>query len=286
MLCGMKKVEHYWRYVGSLLLLFSLFLSNRVAAKSADLIMGKTEQTFPVLQTKTGTYTNVTVTKQTKEWIFIIHSAGVCNVKATDLPTDARVALGYEAPPKPAPGTKSEGSVTTAETSAAESSSVSKLPHINLAGVKQFATDWKQHRKEKESEIKAFIKEHGTIIGELLGILLALHLLHSAVLWMICRKTHNSPGPLVWLPVFQLIPLLRAANMPRVWFFAFFVPVVNIIPIVMLCFKIVKSRGKASWVSILLLVPVTNWIAMLYLAFSSSAPVEMASNEVLSLETA
>jgi len=284
----MKRVEHYRRYLGSFLLLLSLLLSHQVAAKSGDLIMGKTEQTFPVLQTKTGTYTNVTVTKQTKEWIFIIHSAGVCNVKATDLPTDARIALGYEAAPKAVAGTAEQGGVTTAETSAAESASASasKLPHINLAGVKQFAADWREHRKEKEGEIKAFVKEHGAIVAEFLAIVLVLHILHSAIFWMICRKTHNSPGPLVWVPILQLIPLLRAANMPRVWFFAFFVPIINIVAVIMFCVKIVKSRGKGFWVSILLLLPMTSWIAMLYLAFSSSAPVEMSSNEVLSLETA
>src|SRR3954468_16485951 len=99
MLLGMKRVEHYRRYLGSFLLLLLLLLSSRVAAKSGDLIMGKEEQTFPVLETKTGAYTNVTVTKKTKDWVFILHSQGVCNIKATDLSTDARIALGYEEPP-------------------------------------------------------------------------------------------------------------------------------------------------------------------------------------------
>jgi len=281
----MKKVEHYRGVWGSSLLLLLLLLSSKVAAKSGDLIMGKEEQTFPVLQTKTGAYTNVTVTKKTKEWIFIIHSAGVCNLKVSDLPTDARVTLGYEAPPKSS-AAGNEGGVTTAETSAAESTSKSKLPHIDLAGMKQFAAEWRQHRKEKESEIKAFVAANAVIVCVILGGVLLLHILVSSLFWMICRKTHNSPGPLVWVPILQLIPLLRAANMPRAWFFAFFVPIINVIPAVVFCFKIVKSRGKSFWISILLLLPVTSWIAMLYLAFSSSAPVEMARTEVLSLETA
>ena len=280
----MNKVENYRRYLGSFLLLLSLLLSNMAAAKQGEIFMGKQEQTFPVLQTKTGAYTNVTVTKKTKEWIFIIHSAGVCNVKASDLPTDARIALGYEEAPKVAPE-NSGGGVTTAETSAAEASTA-KLPHINLARMKQFAADWRLHRKEKEGEIKAFLTTHGTAVCEFLGTVLVLHILYSAIFWMICRKTHNSPGPLVWVPILQLIPLLRAANMPRVWFFAFFVPVINIIALIVFSVKIVKSRGKGLWVSILLMLPPTSGLAMLYLAFSSSAPVQMASHEVLSLETA
>lgn len=281
----MKKEEHWRRFLGSILLLLSLLLSGTVTAKPGEIFMGKEEQTFPVLQTKTGAYTNVTVTKKTKEWIFIIHSAGVCNVKASDLPTDARIALGYEAPtPKAAAGETTDGGVTTAETSAAEASTA-KL-HIDLAGMKQFAADWRLHRKEKEGEIKEFLATHGTAVCEFLGIVLVLHILYSAIFWMICRKTHNSPGPLVWVPILQLIPLLRAANMPRVWFFAFFVPIINIIALIVFSIKIVKSRGKGFWVSILLILPPTSGLAMLYLAFSSSAPVQMASHEVLSLETA
>ncbi len=93
---------------------------------------------------------------------------------------------------------------------------------------------------------------------------------------MICRKTHTAPGPLVWVPVLQLIPLLRAANMPRGWFFAYFIPVINIIAVIVFSIKIVKSRGKNPWVAFLLILPPTSFFAFLYLAFSESAPVEMA----------
>jgi len=279
----MKRLEHYRRYLGSLVMLLLVLLSSEAAAKPGEMFMGKQEQTFPVLQTKTGSYTNVTVTKKTKDWIFILHSAGVCNVKASDLPTDARIALGYEAAPK-TPAADDEGGVTTAETSAA--TVAPKGAGFNLGQFKQFAADWRLHRKEKETELKAYITLHAMVFGVFFGVWLALHLLCSGIFWMICRKTHNAPGPLVWVPILQLIPLLRAANMPRVWFFAFFVPGINLIALVMFSIKIVKSRGKGFWVSILLILPATSWLAMLYLAFSSSAPVEMSNHEVLSLETA
>jgi len=277
----MKRLENYRRCLGGFLVLLLVVLSGSVAAKPGEIFMGKTEQTFPVLQTKTGSYTNVTVTKKTKDWIFILHAAGVCNVKASDLPTEARIALGYEAAPQTA-GAEKDGGVTTAETSAA----AAKVPAFNLAEFKQFAADWRLHRKEKETELKAYVTVHGMVVGAIFGIWLALHLLCSGIFWMVCRKTHNAPGPLVWVPILQLIPLLRAANMPRVWFFAFFVPGINIIALIVFSIKIVKSRGKGFWVSILLILPATSWLAMLYLAFSSSAPVEISNNDVLSLETA
>jgi len=38
--------------------------------------------------------------------------------------------------------------------------------------------------------------------------------------------------------------------------------------------KIAKARAKSAWVAFFLLLPVTNLLAFLYLAFSSAAPSE------------
>jgi hypothetical protein len=279
----MKRANYYRRCLGSFLLLLATLLSARVAAKPGGILMGKVEQTFALLQTKTGTYTNVTVTKKTKEWIFILHSAGVCNVKATDLPTDARIALGYEEAPKIGP----DGKVLAAP-AAKSAGFAARLPHINLklADVEKFAADWRVNRKEKEAEIQAFFAANPMVISIILGISTVVYIFLSICFWLICRKTHIAPGPLVWVPFLQLIPLLRAANMPRVWFFGYFVPIINIIPIIMLSIKIVKSRGKNPWVAFLLIMPPTALFAFLYLALSRSAPVEIAKTEILALETA
>lgn len=274
---GMKKADNYRCYLGRLLGLLIVLLSCRVMAKPGEIIMGAKEQTFPVLETKTGAYTNVTVTKKTKDWVFILHSKGVCNIRATDLSQDARIALGYEEVPK----TPQEQAAAEAKAAAA-----SKLPHIDLSEVKQFAADWRSNRQEKKAQIKAFIAANVAVICALLAIMGVVHIINSVIFWMICRKTHIAPGPLVWVPILQLIPLLRAANMSRVWFFAFLIIPLNFIAMIVFSIKIVKSRGKSPWVAFLLIVPLTSPFALLYLAFSQSAPVEMESNEILALETA
>jgi hypothetical protein len=239
--------------------------------------MGTKEETFPVLETKTGAYTNVTVTKKTKDWVFILHSQGVCNIKAADLSTSARIALGYEEAPN------KDG---TPKVAAPSNEGLAQLSHIKLDALKQFAADWRMNRKEKQAQVQAFIAANPMVICSVLGIVAVAYVFSSICFWMICRKTHIAPGPLVWVPILQLIPLLRAANMPRVWFFAYFVPVINIIATIMLSVKIVKSRGKAPWVAFLLILPPTSLFAFMYLAFSQSAPVEMSKHEIMSLETA
>ena len=53
------------------------------------------EETFDVLQIGTKTYKNVTVTTKAKNYIFILHSAGMTNIKIAELPPDLREKLGY-----------------------------------------------------------------------------------------------------------------------------------------------------------------------------------------------
>lgn len=278
----MKSAENYRWYSGRLLWLLLALLSTSAFAKPGEITMGaSTESTFPVLQTKAGAYTNVTVTKKTRDWIFILHSGGVCNVKVSDLPEDALITLGYE---KPADA--KEQKAKNSESGQA----LAQLTHLKineeLDQVKHFATGFRQNRKEAVAQARAYLTANPMAISIALGILGAVYVFVSICFWCICRKTHIAPGPLVWVPFLQLIPLLRAANMPRVWFFAYFVPLINIIPIIVLAVKIVKSRGKSPFVAFLLLLPLTTPFAFLYLAFSSSAPVEIERPELLALETA
>jgi apolipoprotein N-acyltransferase len=105
---------------------------------------------------------------------------------------------------------------------------------------------------------------------------------------LICRKAGHPAGLLVWLPALQIFPLLRAAGMSGWWFLAYFVPVLNVVPVILWPLKIAKARGKSVWVGVLLLLPATNLFAFLYLAFSDSAPRaddESPEPKVMSLQT-
>jgi hypothetical protein len=226
------------------------------------------EETFDVLETKTGTYENVTVTSKAKDWIFILHAAGMGNVKIVDLPQDVQRKLGYNLPkeqPKPV-------SVPTMEA----------LTDIKVPEINQLRSDW--HAGGAEAVIKAF--GNPIAVWTLLGIIALTYLFFCYCSMMICRKTHTSPGFLVWVPVLQFIPLLRAAGMSGVWFLAFFVPVLNLVAQIVWYVKIVQARGKGPLLVLWLLLPLTAPFAYLYLAFSEAAPIRIVSSHVpLALET-
>jgi hypothetical protein len=121
-----------------------------------------------------------------------------------------------------------------------------------------------------------------------LGIALLVYLFYSYCCMLICLKTGNQPGVLVWLPVLQLLPLIRAAGMSGWWLLGYCVPVVNIVAQVLWCFNIAKARGKSVWVGALLLLPITSLFAFLYLAFSNgtSAEEEEPEPKIMTLQAA
>jgi hypothetical protein len=52
---------------------------------------------------------------------------------------------------------------------------------------------------------------------------------------------------------------------------ACFIPLLNLVAVILWSFKIVQARGKSVLVAIALLLPLLNLFAILYLAFSGAS---------------
>ena len=224
------------------------------------------EETFPVLKTRTGTYTNVTVTTHAESYIFILHSTGMTSIKIQDLPVEVRRQLGYPTPDAPVTGTTD---VTTTSVSAKET-----------PGAAPATTDPQAQVKEMRARILrnlAAAKINSEVIMMILVVGFLVYLFHCNCWSLICSKSGSPGGLLVWVPGLQIFPILRAAGMSGWWFLAFFIPALNILAFGFLAVNITKARGKELWVALLLILPITNFFAFLYLAFSGGAPAEDAS---------
>jgi hypothetical protein len=237
---------------------------------------GAIEEKFELLQIGTRTYTNVTVTTKAKNYIFILHAGGMTSIKIAELPPDTQQLLGYAsaAPPKPATNTP----VAWVK---------GELAKINVPQFKQLNQKWGERTYWKLSAANLLASK--LVFAVVLGAILLIYLFHCYCCMLICRKTGNPPGVLVWLPVLQLLPLLRAAGMSSWWFLAYCVPVLNIVAQVLWCFNIAKARCKSAWVGLLLLLPVTNLFAFLYLAFSNGNAAENeedAEPKIMTLQAA
>lgn len=223
------------------------------------------EETYPLLQTRTGTYTNVTVTSKTPKYIFILHAAGMTTVQVKDLELEQQKELGYAKSESQSPA-----SLVFAKT---------LVPRFE-SKLEPLKAQW------KKSPLNG-LKPQRNVIYSATAILVVLHLFFSFCCQLICLKAQKPASFLVWLPLFQIIPLLRAANMSGWWFIASCLPLLNLVAMILWSFNIAKARGKSALTGLFMILPITNFFAFLYLAFSSGIPAQKAPRyQSMSLQTA
>ena len=240
---------------------------------------GATEEVFEVLKTKTVTYTNVTVTTKARNYIFILHAAGMASIKLGELSPELQKKLGY------ASETSLKGPTNAAAVWVNKGLAKMDTPRVRDLR-KQLGQRW-------QGQSLAGLSVRGlagrTLLFAVLGTMLLLYLFYCYCCMLICQKSNQPPGVLVWLPILQFFPLLRAAGMSGWWFVAYLVPGINLVAQILWSLKIAKARGKSVWVGALLLLPVINLVSFLYLAFSSAGTGggdEDGEPRVMSLQSA
>jgi len=216
------------------------------------------EQTFPLLHVGAQVYTNVTVTTKAKNYIFIIHAGGMNNIKIADLPADVREKLGYGSAEKPKMGTNGPAAWAKAE-----------VARIETPRIKEMRTKLEQNLRwnnPANPSLKSMLGSRRVLAAA--GITLVIYLFHCYCFMLICAKAGHPPGPLIWIPLLQFFPLLRAAGMAPWWFLASLLPLLNLVAFILWSVKIAKARGKSGWTAFFLILPLTSFLAILYLAFS------------------
>lgn len=213
------------------------------------------DEKFPTLTIGSVTFTNVTVLTKTKADVFISHSSGMASLKVKELDTETQLKLGYQvASPRPKPAEAFKKLTTLTREVEAD-------PRIQAA--EELAAERFLLAEEQYGDRLAY--------GFIAALILS-YLSFSSMCRSICVKVASAPKdllPLVWLPLFKQLPLLKAAGMSPLWFLTSFIPGAFLITYVVWGFKISRARGKNPAVGILFLLPVLNILAFLYLAASS-----------------
>ena len=236
------------------------------------------EQTFDVLQVGTTTYRNVTVTTKSKNYVFILHSKGMTNLKVADLTAELKEKLGYD---DPASHPKTNAATAWAK------QTLARLDVPQATKIREQLTNWYSPRQAAE-KLRLPPVSQNTLLLCAAG-LFGLYLFHCFCCRALCQKCGFDPGLLIWLPVVQLFPLLKAAEMPLWWFIVFLIPGINLLAQIVWFFKIANARGKGFGVALLLIFPLTSPFAMLYLAFSGNRAEKKESPRrvaIMTLETA
>lgn len=252
--CNMRNIQKRFHLLlrGSGLFI-SAFMALAVPVVHASDIL------LPTLQIGTDVLTNVTVYQMNATDIFVRHSRGFGNAKISTLDDQTLVLLGLkeEKPSRPA----IENPLTSAQAEAAVEQVKTALSSVNLTIPSQEIV---------KEQIARFTGDPRLLYGILGGLVFA-YLLYCLCLRNVCVNAGSKPGVLIWLPVLQMFPLLRAANMSAWWFLAFCLPVFNLIAHLLWCARITRACGKGFFSALMLFLPVTNILALLYLSFSSGS---------------
>ena len=84
----------------------------------------------------------------------------------------------------------------------------------------------------------------------------------------IARKTNIPNGWLAWIPIANVYLLCKIAGRSGWWTLAVFVPLLNIVMMIIWWWSVAEKRNKPGWLGILMIIPVVNFIVLGILAFS------------------
>ena len=99
-------------------------------------------------------------------------------------------------------------------------------------------------------------------------VTIAIYVYLAICLQTIARKTGTEHGWLAWIPIANAYLMCKVAGKPGWWLLLFFIPIVNIVFMVIVWMGIAEARDKKGWLGILMIVPIANLIVPGYLAFS------------------
>ena len=75
-----------------------------------------------------------------------------------------------------------------------------------------------------------------------------------------------------FIPIMNTLLLCEMAEKPYWWFILFLVPIVNLVAICIIWFRVAENAGHGGIWGILVIVPLVNIIALLYLGFAAGEP--------------
>ena len=123
---------------------------------------------------------------------------------------------------------------------------------------------------EVRPEIQRIIAENDKVIlYSIFGGVACIYVLFCLATIKICKKTTVRPGLWAWLPGFQFVSLFKAAGMSPWNYLWLYIPPINLIVMMVWCFKICRARQKHPALGFLMLLIPINIFVFFYLAFSS-----------------
>jgi hypothetical protein len=113
---------------------------------------------------------------------------------------------------------------------------------------------------------------YNAMITQFFGFFLVVGLIFYAYaaicLVKIAEKTNTPDGWWAWVPVMNILLMIKIAGKPLWWILLCLIPLVNLIILILIWVAVCEARKKSPALVIGLIIPVVNLAVMGYLAFS------------------
>jgi hypothetical protein len=87
----------------------------------------------------------------------------------------------------------------------------------------------------------------------------------------IAKKLGAKEPWMAWVPILNIYLMIVLAEKPVWWIILCFIPLVNIVILLMVWAKICEKRGRPAWWTVLFIIPIANLIVPALLAFTDSS---------------
>lgn len=96
----------------------------------------------------------------------------------------------------------------------------------------------------------------------------AIYVFTAVCFQKIAERTNTEDAWWAWVPILNILLMLKIAEKPMWWIILLFIPLVNFIIAILVLLRICERRGKPGWMVVGMLIPVVNFVVLGYLAFS------------------
>ncbi len=97
-----------------------------------------------------------------------------------------------------------------------------------------------------------------------------VHFVMAIALWKMAERTKEEPAWFAIIPLLNVILFLKLARRPAWWVILFFLPIVNLVALIMATMSLCERFGLKKWWGLLAIVSPANLLLYLYLAFATN----------------
>ena len=111
------------------------------------------------------------------------------------------------------------------------------------------------------------MNQQPSVVGPIVAAIL-LYGFFGLCLMVLARKLNENRVWWAWVPVLQVLLMLRLGQVSLWWFIALLVPFINVGVAIYVWIRIAGRRSKPWWMGVLMIVPVADLFVLGYLAYS------------------